>query len=77
MFASVVENLHIIIIILSEIDRQMYCGRGCTSQVREPVSQLVPFEKKHDCQTHHPASDVIGFLVKRRCVRSRRLLLGG
>ena len=52
----------------------MYCGcRGCTSQVREPVGQLVPFEK-HDCQTHHPTSDVIGFLVKGRCVRSRRLL---
>lgn len=51
----------------------MYCGcRGCTSQGREPVGQLVPFEK-HDCQTHHPASDVIGFLVKGRCVRSRRL----
>jgi hypothetical protein len=45
MFASMVELTHTSMIILSEVDRYMFCGRGCTSQVRGP--EVSAFEK-HD-----------------------------
>ena len=64
-------NSHITIIILSEIDRYMLLW----TWLHEPgsrASQLVPFEK-HDRQ-NSSSEDVIGFLVKRRCIRSRRFV---
>ena len=64
-------NSHIMIIILSEIDRYMLLW----TWLHEPgsrASQLVPFEK-HDRQ-NSSSEDVIGFLVKHRCIRSRRFV---